>query len=240
MDLIFVPCAEPFHLLALPDLYHELAHFLLERYEAELVQPVLELVDEHFDRAVLAAGQNGWPQPSIDAISEAGIAWWNHWCLEFASDMLATYWVGPAFGWANIRVCTNLGDELFVGGSAHPADDARCAAIRFMLEHVGQVDAAASVETVWSELVTLSGQQAPQAYELTYPTDLLRQMARVMSHAAAQMNLVAFDDEDASSKECLSRLLNSAWETFLSAPEAFAAFERTQIESLKSQLGILR
>jgi hypothetical protein len=69
----------------------------------------------------------------------------------------------------------------------------------------------------WSELVTLSGQQPPQDYEFTYTKDLLREMARVMGNATAQVNLVAFDGED----------------------EAFAAFERARIESLKSQLGIL-
>lgn len=35
-DLVFVPCSEPFHLLSLADLYHELAHFILEREKARL------------------------------------------------------------------------------------------------------------------------------------------------------------------------------------------------------------
>lgn len=39
MDLIFVPCSEPFHLLGLADLYHELAHFILFRDEKTLLRP---------------------------------------------------------------------------------------------------------------------------------------------------------------------------------------------------------
>src|SRR6266571_9372115 len=39
VDLIFVPCSEPFHLLGLPDLCHELAHFILLRQEAQLLRP---------------------------------------------------------------------------------------------------------------------------------------------------------------------------------------------------------
>src|SRR5262249_3303874 len=133
MDLVFVPCAEPFHLLALADLYHELAHFLLERDLVQLVRPLLRLIDKFFDKLVKEARQKGWPAESVARFAERRRKWKRTWYSEFAADMLAAYWAGPAFGWSNLRLCTNLGVELFEGADSHPADAARHAGVQAML-----------------------------------------------------------------------------------------------------------
>ena len=113
MDLVFVPASEPFHLLALADLYHELAHFLLER-DPKLVAAFLKLIDTYFDKHVREARKRGWPKKSIDRFRERRKQW-KRWYEEFASDMLATFWVGAAFGWCNLRLCTNRSAESFSG-----------------------------------------------------------------------------------------------------------------------------
>ncbi len=71
MDLIFVPCSEPLHLLGLADLYHELAHFVLYRKANSLILPFERIVDQHFDQAVREARQKGWPSRSLDALQIA-------------------------------------------------------------------------------------------------------------------------------------------------------------------------
>jgi hypothetical protein len=238
MDLIFVPCAEPFHLLALPDLYHELAHFLLQRYEDEFVAPVVQIIDEHFDKVAQSAHQNGWAAASIHTVEDARRLWKRHWYLEFAADMIAAYWVGPAFGWTNLRGCVNLGDELFTGGEMHPADDARTTGIRFVLERFGHDEAAEAIDTRWDELVNLSGQQKPQVYDLVYPKDLLAKVAEEICASCSRLQLASLQGQARSTGDISSALLNEAWSMFMNAPDTFAEYEKQRINSLKDSFGV--
>jgi hypothetical protein len=238
MDLIFVPCAEPFHLLALADLYHELAHFLLERDLAQLVRPLLRLIDNFFDKKVKEARQKGWPAESVARFAERRRQWKRHWYSEFAADMLAAYWAGPAFGWSNLRLCTNLGVELFEGADSHPADAARHAGVQAMLLEAGHGGPAAQIDVRWAELVTLAGQQPPVEYDLTYPPELLDQVATFLHTTARDMGLAAWCGPVAGTGPHVTTLLNAAWDNFHSCPDAFAEYERREFAGLRQALGL--
>lgn len=235
-DLVFVPCSEPFHLLSLADLYHELAHFLLEREKKGLVLPLLRLIDEFFKRQLLNAKQNNWPQPSIDRIHERKEKWEGNWFEEFAADMLAAYWAGPAFGWCNLRLCTNQSVELFLGADIHPADDARHAAVQAMLAKTGNEEDAKRIDARWQELIALSGQSTPSEYELTYPKELIGELAATVHAAANAMGMKAWDGKAEFASLHIGALLNNAWTTFFSAPSNFATFEKEQVEKIRADL----
>jgi hypothetical protein len=238
MDLIFVPCSEPFHLLALVDLYHELAHFLLERDRTQLVRPLLRLIDKFFDRNVKEARQKGWPADSVARFDERRRQWKRHWHAEFAADMLAAYWAGPAFGWSNLRLCTNLGTELFEGADSHPADGARHAGVKAMLLQAGHNTAAAAIDARWLELVTLAGQRPPPEYDLTYPQALLNKLAGFLHSTAGNMGLVAWGGPIAAGGPHVTTLLNTAWERFQACPDTFAEYERSDLAGLRQGLGL--
>ncbi|MBL8799385.1 MAG: hypothetical protein JNM56_36215 [Planctomycetia bacterium] len=238
MDLIFVPCGEPFHLLALADLYHELAHFLLERDLRQLVRPLLRLIDKFFNRMVKEARQKGWPAESVARFDERRRQWKRYWYAEFAADMLAAYWAGPAFGWSNLRLCTNLGVELFEGVDSHPADAARHAGVRSMLLQTGHGAAAAQIDVRWAELVALTGQQPPTEYDLVYPPELLDQMATLLCSSARNMGLAAWCGPVAAAGPHVTNLLNAAWDQFHASPDAFAAYEHTELTGLRQGLGL--
>lgn len=235
-DLVFVPCSEPFHLLSLADLYHELAHFILEREKKRLVLPLLRLIDAFFKRQLLEAQQNNWPQPSIDRIHERKQKWEGNWFEEFAADMLAAYWAGPAFGWCNLRLCTNQSVELFLGADIHPADDARHAAVQAMLIKTGNEEHAKQIDARWQELIALSGQSAPSEYELTYPKGLIDELAATVHAAANAMGMKAWDGKTEIAGLHIGTLLNNAWTTFFAAPSTFAAFEKQQIDKVRADL----
>jgi hypothetical protein len=108
MDLVFVPCLEPDHLLGLPDGYHELGHILMFRDKKRLEYPALAIVDRWYDTTLARGKQLNWPQASLDAVDGFRHQWRRSWLLEFGADLIATHLVGPAFGWCNIRTSTNL------------------------------------------------------------------------------------------------------------------------------------
>jgi hypothetical protein len=238
-DLVFVPCSEPFHLLSLADLYHELAHFILEREKARLVVPLLRIIDAYFQRQLKEAQQNNWPEASIDRIRKRKARWEGNWFEEFAADMLAAYWAGPAFGWCNLRLCTNQSVELFLGADVHPADDARHEGVRAMLLQTGNHAAAGRIELRWKELVTLSGQSPPPEHQLTYPKELMDQVATSVFAAAKSMGMTPWSGDSPRPDLHIGALLNNAWDSFFSEPAKFAAFEKKQIERVRAALAIV-
>jgi hypothetical protein len=235
MDLVFVPCSEPFHLLALADLYHELAHFLLDR-DATLVEVLLKLIDQYFDKQVREAKQRGWPSDSIQRFQERRRQW-KRWYEEFAADMLATYWVGAAFAWCNLRLCTNQSVELYQGADSHPADDARHLGVRTMLALIGHSAGLSEIDARWAELISLSGQKPPAEYHLTYPPDLIETLASSVLQKAKDLGLKACPgDKPVAGELHVACSLNDAWEEFFARPDTFSEYESRQIGALRTLL----
>jgi hypothetical protein len=235
-DLVFVPCSEPFHLLSLADLYHELAHFILERAKARLLAPLLVIIDTHYQRLLTEAQQNDWPAESVDRLHEWKERWERSWVEEFAADMFAAFWAGPAFGWCNLRLCTNQSVELFEGTDIHPADDARHAGILAVLRLTGNVPAATNIDSRWKELLKLSGQRAPAEYALTYPPLLTEEIASAVFTVARDMGMTAWSPAVAAGAFHVGQMLNEAWDTFFAEPATFSAYEKTQVDAARSHL----
>src|SRR5579871_5985066 len=61
-DIIMAPQGQASELLALPDLYHELAHFVVYRHRPVLETPVLAIIHKYFADAVRKGRQQGSPQ----------------------------------------------------------------------------------------------------------------------------------------------------------------------------------
>ncbi len=150
--------------------------------------------------------------------------------------MFAAFWAGPAFGWCNLRLCTNQSVELFLGADIHPADDARHAGIQAMLLVTGNDTGAALIDTRWQELITLSGQSPPPEYELTYPNELMHELAAAVSAAATGFGMTPWSGSPATPDFHIGALLNNAWDSFISEPALFAAFEKQQIEAIRARL----
>jgi hypothetical protein len=237
MDLVFVPATEPHHLLALADMYHELAHFVLVRLRNDFVTPALTLIKRHFDRMIREGKQKNFAADTLAFLKEQREQWLTAWYREFACDMIATYWSGPAFGWCNVRLCANLSADLFQGVDTHPADDARSTAIQEMLEKMGQTQAAANLQQRWEELVTLSSGQKPSKYDLSYPRELLRDLAGLLFNACGTAAFVGWQAPQQLQPVHVTSVLNEAWSSFLADPMNYADAERGLLARLRNDLG---
>lgn len=235
MDLVFVPCLEPDHLLGLPDGYHELGHILLFRDKKRLEYPALAIVDRWYDKTIAHGKQLNWAQASLDEVDGFRHQWRRSWLLEFGSDLIATYMVGPAFGWCNIRTSTNLGGELFSGSESHPADDARARAIGLMLQRIGCDQPCEAIKQRWDELVALSNESPPDRYDLAYPGELLNELAEFFHTACASSGLRQYS-ETAKEAAPVTSAVNEAWRKLQEDPDAFGDYERSTLAQLLEQL----
>ncbi len=235
MDIIMTPQTQASELLALPDLYHELAHFVLFRRRTEFEVPLLGLIHKFFTDAIRKGKQQGLPKASLEIIRDNHVLWTGSWHVEFACDMVATYWCGPAYGLANLRLSATRGDP-YQDGSTHPADDARRAGIECLLKLAGETKAAGEIDTLWHDLKRLSPSAQPPGYAKRYSTRLLEKLAECIYAACVKAGFRRFADQQHQTDAFVSRTVSDAWKAFQHDAGAFPTFESSAIGRLKSQL----
>jgi hypothetical protein len=233
-DIIMTPQGQASELLALPDLYHELAHFVVFRERPALEVPVLAIIHKYFADAVRKGRQQGLPQATMDAIGKNSTLWTSLWHVEFACDMVATYWCGPAYGLANLRLSATRGDPYQDSGT-HPADDARKTGIECILKLAGEGAAANETDRMWQDLKRLSPSVQPGGYAKRYPVQLLEQVAHCVYEECAGLGFRRFSQHQSGSA-IVGGAIAQAWEAFQRDAAAFGAYECSAIQALKSKL----
>lgn len=240
--LILIPPVEPFHLLGLSDIYHEIGHIILfQKQEIEL--HILNLIDQYFNQVIKRLEKEGNSSAHREAIENYKEMWKKVWAKEFASDMIATYLAGPAYGWANVRLCSNLSTDIYADDPnqfyTHPADAARTKAIEIMLNQMGLEQDALKIKELWNQLVVLTGQVEPQEFGFRFPYSLIEQLCRIVSNSCKNLRLMPYSDQSGNSAPLhITRLLNEAWNKFISDSETFAEWETVQINRLKTIFGL--
>jgi hypothetical protein len=235
MDIIMTPQTQASELLALPDLYHELAHFVLFRRRADFEVPLLGLIHKFFADAIRKGKQQGLPKASLEIIRDNHVLWTGSWHVEFACDMVATYWCGPAYGLANLRLSATRGDP-YQDSTTHPADDARRAGIECVLKLAGEAKAASETDNLWHDLKRLSPSVQPPGYAKRYSTRLLERLAECIYEACTKAGFRRFADQQRQEDAFVSRAVSDAWKAFQHDAGVFPTFESSAIEKLKSQL----
>jgi hypothetical protein len=235
MDIIMTPQTQASELLALPDLYHELAHFVLFRRRAEFEVPLLGLIHKFFADAMRKGKQQGLPKASLEIIRDNHALWTGSWHVEFACDMVATFWCGPAYGLANLRLSATRGDP-YQDSTTHPADDARRAGIECILKLAGDDNAANEIDSLWQDLKRLSPSVQPSGYAKRYSTRLLQKLAECIFEACTKAGFRRFADQLVKKDAFVSRTVSEAWKAFHHDAGAFPAFESSAINELKRRL----
>jgi hypothetical protein len=233
-DIIMTPQGQASELLALPDLYHELAHFVVYRERPVLEVPVLAIIHKYFADAIRKGRQQGSPQATMDAIAKNSALWTSLWHVEFACDMVATYWCGPAYGLANLRLSATRGDPYQDSGT-HPADDARKAGIECILKLAGESGAATGIDQMWQDLKRLSPSVRPGGYTKRYPFQLLEQVAQCVYQACVGLGFRRFGQYQ-SGGAIVGGAVSQAWEAFQRDAATFAAYEATAVQELRKKL----
>jgi hypothetical protein len=232
-DIIMTPQGQASDLLALPDLYHELAHFVVFRKRPALEVPVLALIHKYFSDSLRRGRQQGLPQATMDAIRRNSIMWTSLWHVEFACDMVATYWCGPAYGLANLRLSATRGDPYQDSGT-HPADDARKTGIECVLKLAGETAAANEIDRMWEDLKRLSPSVQLPGYAKRYPTQLLEQVAQCVYQACGALGFRRSSKNPEGA--IVGAAIDQAWRTFQRDPTAFAAYESSALQALWGKL----
>jgi hypothetical protein len=228
-DLIVAPALESIRLLSISDVYHELAHFHCARdatamnLTGAIIQPLMQLAAQ--------AVQQNLPTPTRQLILKSTQRWTDDWMIEIACDLIATYWLGPAYAWTNLRLCFAR-SNVFEGVDSHPADHARQLAIGKVLDRLGFLTQRVEIDNAWNEMLAVSNQIKPQTFDVEYPVTVLDALvSRIQTFCVAQKFSV-YDP----AKPTVAALINEAWAKFMSDPAAFTAWETNALNMLANSL----
>lgn len=241
-NIICAPAAEGTTLLGLPDLCHELGHILhLAQWDVLVGNFLRELASYILlEQRRVATEQR--PTEYRSLYTSLFTQWEGTWLLEFVADMVATYLVGPAFGWQHVRLCASNSSAAYhptLGERAdHPADEARLRGIVAVLAEMGEADVGARITSLWNSYLDASREIRPQDYEVCYPQTLLESLAKEIIAGCRSLGVRGFDQPCGDPAHRLPSLLAEAWERFLANSQTYSDWERSQIEALWQELDV--
>jgi hypothetical protein len=229
-------------ILGWPDLLHEIGHLLLAARPAFLAgftPAVNRYFREQHDRLADLGGHkkdNQW-------LAIAQIKWGEKqegtWRVELTADLIATYLVGPSYGWQHIRLTAGQGSDPYYPSPGnniedHPADQARLDAVLAMLRLLEMNRKAEKIEAQWSGLLELGlYAQLPPGYELYYPSSLIQKLAEIVLAGCRQNALIPCAIHDRHSNPGVVPLIDQAWQEFNHDPANYPTWEGQAITRLK-------
>jgi hypothetical protein len=236
--LMSVPQKEVNHLLHLPDLYHELGHFVLLEENNPVVAPFIQSYERSIASALthfhkLRRKPTRGPRMDAEVIPVWEDCWLNAWAMEFYCDLFGTCACGPAYGWAHLHLCSKRGQHPFVvertRGSSHPPDEARMFVILEALAAMGYRSEASLIEKQWRELLWVGGFATNADYPRCFPSQVLKEVA---NHAVNGYRDMGCHSAPIQKNCAVHSALNRAWDEFWKSPKDFAEWERQQVRQL--------
>ena len=242
LGLLCVPLSEADFMLHLPDLYHELAHPLIEdKYDPRIqrfqqnLEHSLGFALNYIAQELEKEGRRRSPQ-SYRFYLQKWMQCWHNWLIEFFCDLFAIYTVGSAFAWANVHLCALKGGNPYyiptIGPrTSHPADDARMRVMLLGLKQIGFTEEACNIEQRWAELVGAAKDKPQPEYHWCYPEHILRYFVEKAFDGVVDMGCRIVEP---TTNDPVHQALNAAWSEFWLNPTGYSVWEKNIVSELKT------
>ena len=239
-EIIHLPLCEDCFLLAIPDLIHELGHLFYDRNYIKIEQSFNTHLNKYIEKEKNKAKDENSSKSYQKKFDSLRQVWMQEYIIEFSCDIFATYLVGTAYAWSNLRLILESNDQIYYPGfgkySTHPANEARMRAILITLE---ELQGSSSTETIvkqWegfkAEVFT---QQQEIEYDYCYPNPLLGELAKIIINLCQNDNLIPYYQHFQTDNN-LSSIMQQAWIKFHQDPQAYPDWETKKIEEIKTNI----
>lgn len=242
-NLLCIPLLEADFVLHLPDIYHELAHPLIE-IDNPRVEPFRAclgrfnaVVRKYFDDEIRRRNLSKIVDPAVDPLLVYKDSWLENWSIELFCDLFATYTLGPAYAWSNLHMCAKMSWDIYrlptVQKTTHPPDEARMKTILMGLTILGCNEDVRDIGQKWEAFKAVVGQKRGPDFSTALPETLLRQAAEFCRIGTEKVECAIYIPEN---KGKVNILLNTCWKQFWKDPNAFAELEKEQLEKFKASI----
>lgn len=237
-DIIAVPTGEEKNLLNLPDLFHEMGHLIYNQYQTYLKGEIENTVVAYYTKESQRVLNEQRSPALISSFRENLKNWKSSWVMEFCCDLIATYLIGPAFAWTNLKLTTQSSgyNSIYIGSKNHPSDEARMRAIFCMLQKMGHTGEQQNLDRVWKEFLASTNNAIPANYNNVCPQHIIEELADNVFIGCKLIDLRIYTDQVTKFNNPVSKVINDAWNTALLTPEEFRDWETTAIAELERSL----
>lgn len=229
-DTIFIPAAEKFSILNLPDLLHELGHHILKTYPDFFLDPFPDWLSQYHENLerVLVVEDIHDPDRKAESMRIFLEFWPSYWCHELICDMIAIYCVGEAYAWTNLKICQSYrpDESIYYYTDSHPPDSYRMDAILAMLKHLGIN--SKDVRKTWAKYAEIFRHHKLPLYDNYFPLKLTEKMAQHIFNICDDIGLVPCTDNLQKETTIICKL-NKAWDLFRTNPKRFQKMEKSLI-----------
>jgi hypothetical protein len=254
VNVIFVPLSEPDFFAHLPDLYHELGHYVSQNMLSELsdsrLKPLAEKYQQSFTsitnhyNSLLVKMQRESEFQDILYLIRLIHSNWKNWIEEFFGDIFATAVLGPAYAWSHLHLSTKLSENIYrlskVLEETHPSNESRLRMLCYVLNELGFQEDARTVSRKWMEIMMdVWGKPSPE-YQYAYPDTLLQNLAKSIIAGMRNCEIAVSSSKTSfiTDGSDVRGLMNAAWKNFwdLKPPE-YRDWEKQSIKGLRVRLG---
>ena len=229
--IIALPLGEEHNLINLPDLYHEIAHFIYETYSELLFSLIDKLVQKHFQEEIDRVHEEGRASHLLSDFEDFSKKWRESWIEEFVCDIIATFLVGKAYAWTNFKI-TSLSsgsDEVYKSNEEHPSDESRMRMIISTLKILAPNIDIKDIETDWKKFKDIINNPIPENYNLIFPDDLLSDIVYKVLGQLRGTSLNSFLDQIQLFEKPIIHYLNEAWEVLLLSPKTYHSWRNKAV-----------
>lgn len=239
--ILLVPADEDIFLLSLPDLFHELGHIIFLNNEDKLSGNFVRDLNSYIKNEKKRVDVETRPIQK-ELYDDLEGQWKENWVKEHVANMIATYLVGPSFGWSHLRLCANSSNNIYFPGMLddkypHPSFESQMIGILKILKFQGLNSEVRILENKWSSYTKILRDLPPPEYEFCYPDTLLQSLATNVVTGCSHLGLVSYIEQSKSKNHInFPLLLNNAWKLFLGNPHEYIKWEVEQVKRVRDYI----
>jgi hypothetical protein len=237
-NIIAVPTGEEKNLLNLPDLYHEIGHLVEMQYRHDFRDEFIPILDGFYRDEEQRVVDEQRDPALVPFYREKRANWINGWIMEFTCDFIATFLVGPAYAYTNLKICTLSSgkDRIYADFPSHPSDEARMRAIFYMLHQLNFGKEVRDIDALWQEFLRHVNNPMPTNYAYIFPQKLIEALGQTILKACQRVDLRSYPDQLKKFDSPISRILNDAWVEVLGNSALYKTWEEQRIGEIAGLL----
>lgn len=236
-NMIALPQDEEEYLLNLSDIFHEIGHLIYQQSEKYLVSNHTGYLSNFYSSERQRLRDEETSHDNINDLVLAEKCWNSGWTEEFTCDLIATYLVGPAYGWTNMKICTiSSGDNAVYSEEylfrQHPPDESRMRVIFKMLETLGFNTELQEIKNAWNKFLDETKNTKPRSYDFIFTDNLIESITKNVFEACRNLALRSYSDQLKLKSPPVAQVINDAWTKIRTDPQGFQAWESLEISKL--------
>jgi hypothetical protein len=215
----------------LPDLYHEIGHLIDKQHSSDFRDKFIPILDNFYRSEELRVVDEQRDPKLIAFYRDKHTRWLNGWIMEFTCDFIATYLVGPAYAYTNLKLSTLSSgkDRIYADFPSHPSDEARMRGIFYLLQQLGYDKEMQEVDTLWKEFLKNINNPVPANYSFIFPQTLIESLCQCVLSGCQAIDLRSYPEQLKSFDSPISKILNEAWREALKYPIDYPNWEAANI-----------